>query len=571
MVPSPLTRAVDELKRAAYLDNADLLGDGELLDRFLARQDESAFEILVRRHGPMVLGVCRRILGNVPDVDDAFQATFVVLLKKGASIRPREQVGAWLHGVARRVACKAKGLVARQHQREQPMVDWGVESTPAFDHRDWLPLLDKELDRLPEKYRAAVVLCDLQGQSRREAATRLRVSEGTLSSRLARARALLGSRLKLRGVALSTALLAFSESAAHAAPPALVSATQTTIAAAASNGAVASTVTVLSQGVIKAMFVAKIIKGVAIALTIAALSLGAGTGYFLHEAYADKPAKPAADPTKPAKPAADPLKPAKPAAEGDKTVKPMAGDVLSGDVVSIDLSKKTLTMTVPVPGSKERKEESFPLGNDVKVLLYHGAKKESKEGKIEDVAAGDSISAQLTADKKAIAQIDVRPGHLQGTLKAVDTTKNSITVLTHDKSKEKQQVEKTVALDGEAKILLDNGLGTKTEPVPAKEGKLSDLTEGLVINIQLSGYDRTKGVSVHASGPSMQGTVKSVDAVNNTITISMKGEEEKTLPVSKDVKINGKGKLADVTAGAGASLRLSVEDKKTVVMIFVKE
>ena len=276
MVPTGLTRAVNELKRAASLGNADALSDGELLDRFLADRGEAVFEVVVRRHGPMVLGVCRRILGDVPDVDDAFQATFVVLLRKGASIHPRDQVGAWLHGVARRVACKAKGLSAKRYQREQPLTDWAMDSTPAFDHRDWLPLLDRELGRLPEKYRAAVILCDLQGQSRREAATRLRVSEGTLSSRLARARALLGDRLKRRGVMLSTALVAFSESAATAAPPALLSATSATIATASSGTSVAIQVTVLSQGVIKAMFLSKL--KVVTAAIIAAGMVGTGAG-----------------------------------------------------------------------------------------------------------------------------------------------------------------------------------------------------------------------------------------------------------------------------------------------------
>jgi hypothetical protein len=241
--------------------------------------------------------------------------------------------------------------------------------------------------------------------------------------------------------------------------------------------------------------------------------------------------------------------------------------------VSIDAAKKTLTMTVPVPGVKQTKEETLTLDKDVSVTLSHGAKKESKPGKIEDVMPGDVVTVQLTADKTAIAQISIRPGQLQGEFKAADVAKKTITLLVRE-GKAKEQVEKTVQLLDDATIHLDDGMGTKTAPVPAKEGTLSDLSGGLVINVYLSGYDRGKAVSVHAAGPTVQGTVKAVDAVSNTITISAKGMDDQTLPISKDVKVGkGKGaeiKVSDITVGDGASLRLSVVDKKTVVRISIQ-
>ncbi len=160
--------------------------DGELLREFLDTKTESAFAALVWRHGPMVLGVCRRILGQDDDADDAFQATFLVLATKANSLAGRATLGDWLHGVARRTALNARRSAARRREMEQRIV-----RTPASGEADWadmLPILDEELARLPEKYRRAIVLCDLEGQSRSLAARHLDCPEGTIASRLARGR-----------------------------------------------------------------------------------------------------------------------------------------------------------------------------------------------------------------------------------------------------------------------------------------------------------------------------------------------------------------------------------------------
>ncbi|MCE9533754.1 MAG: RNA polymerase sigma factor [Planctomycetes bacterium] len=560
MVPSSLTSFVPEFCQPLSFDRMESLGDGELLDGFLERRDELAFEVLLRRHGPMVLGVCRRILGNVPDVDDAFQATFIVLIKKGDSVQPRHQLGAWLHGVARRVACKAKGLVARQHQLEQPLIDREGDSLPSFEQRDWLPLLDRELDRLPDKYRSVVILCDLQGNSRREAAMKLRLSEGTLSSRLARARAILGNRLKQRGVAVSAMFLAFSQSASAATPPALVSATCQTATAAVLGTSLATKLTALSQGVLQAMMIQKLVTYIGTFLVVVSLSMGAGTGYFLHQAYAEKPAKAAEAAEKP---------------NGEKVKKPaVEGDVVFGQVKSVDATKKTMVLKMKEPGTKTLKEETLALDKDVAITLEHGAKKESKPGKLEEVAAGAFVTVRLTADKKAVAAISVRGSNLNVTVKSVDATKKTITYAAKE---EKQIVEKTIQLADDATIILDDGVKTKGEPSPVAEAKLTDLKEGMNVSIQFSGYDPTKAVSVRAQGQTIGGTVKAVDVVKNTITISTKAEEQ-TLQISKDTKIMKAGegktsteiKLADVKAGSNASVRLSVKDN-SVIGIYVKE
>jgi RNA polymerase sigma factor (sigma-70 family) len=196
--------AMRPLLRAAWADDGDGATDGQLLSQFVARRDEAAFAALVRRHGPMVLGVCRRVLGNAADAEDAFQATFLVVLHKARSLKGRAVLGDYLHGVARRIALKARAAAARRRARERALsgsVGNGVE-----ERNDWLPLLDEELARLPEKYRLPIVLCDLEDRTRREVAALLGWPEGTIAGRLARGRALLAKRL-LRGAQLHSGVL----------------------------------------------------------------------------------------------------------------------------------------------------------------------------------------------------------------------------------------------------------------------------------------------------------------------------------------------------------------------------
>jgi RNA polymerase sigma-70 factor (ECF subfamily) len=180
-----------------------------LLERFVARRDEPAFEAIVRRHGPMVLGVCRRILCDHHDAEDAFQATFLVLARRAKSVRPAEMLPNWLYGVARRTALKAHALNARRRSRERQVTTMPQpEIIPTVPRDDLSDLIDRELCRLPAKYRVPVILCDLQGLGHREAAVRLGWPVGTVSGRLSRARAMLARRLTRRGLALPAGTLA---------------------------------------------------------------------------------------------------------------------------------------------------------------------------------------------------------------------------------------------------------------------------------------------------------------------------------------------------------------------------
>ncbi|HEV3448053.1 MAG TPA: RNA polymerase sigma factor [Gemmataceae bacterium] len=210
MDTTSVSPVIDQLRRAAILPNGAGLSDGQLLECYVSRGEEAAFEALMRRHGAMVLSVCRRILCNHHDAEDAFQATFLVLVHKAASIWPREMVANWLYGVAYRTALKARAITARRKRREKT-VSQPVElaAMPADDRwHELRALLDRALNRLPDKYRIPVVLCDLEGKTGKEAAQQLGWPEGTVSSRLSRARALLTRRLARYGLTLTSGSLA---------------------------------------------------------------------------------------------------------------------------------------------------------------------------------------------------------------------------------------------------------------------------------------------------------------------------------------------------------------------------
>jgi RNA polymerase sigma factor (sigma-70 family) len=267
------------LRRAALLDRGDGPSDCRLLDAFLTRRDEAAFEALLRRHGPMVLGVCRRVLHNRHDAEDAFQATFLVLVRKASTVRPRELVGNWLHGVAYRTAMNARRMNARRRRKEQEAQRTEETVHPVGGPMDeMLERLDEVLGRLPEKYRAPVVLCELEGRGRREVARTLGLAEGTLSWRLAQARKMLAKKLARHGPALPAGAVAavLSQGAASAClSPSLLKLTSKAglqlAAGQALAGAAPSKVVALTEGVLRAMFLTKLkVAAWAVALAVSA-------------------------------------------------------------------------------------------------------------------------------------------------------------------------------------------------------------------------------------------------------------------------------------------------------------
>jgi RNA polymerase sigma factor (sigma-70 family) len=216
MAQAGLRGVVDRLRRGSR----DLSSDGDLLDRFVADRDGAAFAELVARHGPKVFAVCLRVLGHYHPAEDAYQATFLVLARKAGSIRPSSAVGGFLYGVARKAALEAHAVSLR---RRESLMESPPDSPTISGSKmevDVLRLLDEEIANLTDPLRAAVVMCELDGVARAEAARQLGIAEGTLSSRLAAARKQLAARLKKRGAVFSAGLMTvLAESVATAVPP----------------------------------------------------------------------------------------------------------------------------------------------------------------------------------------------------------------------------------------------------------------------------------------------------------------------------------------------------------------
>jgi RNA polymerase sigma factor (sigma-70 family) len=208
MREDPISAVLRQFRRVEGLRFAGALSDAELLDRFLARRDEAAFEVLVWRHGPMVLRVCHRVLRQTQDAEDAFQATFLVLFRKAGSIGRRASLGAWLHRVACRTAWRLRKKNAPFVTRREPLTD--VPAPPAAPENEIALWLDDAVNRLPERYRTAFILCCLQDRTYEQAAAELGCPLGTVQSRLARARQRLQQWLTQRGLTVGGAALSLS-------------------------------------------------------------------------------------------------------------------------------------------------------------------------------------------------------------------------------------------------------------------------------------------------------------------------------------------------------------------------
>jgi RNA polymerase sigma factor (sigma-70 family) len=304
---------MERLRRPAFPRDGGGFTDGQLLEVFLDRRQETAFAALVQRHGAMVLGVCRRVLKNVHDADDAFQATFLVLVRKANALVSRENIGNWLYGVAYHTALKARALACRRRLKERQVMEMSKPATLVGDvDPDLLALLDRELHRLPDKYREAVVLCDLEGKARKTAATQLRIPESTLSSRLDRARAMLGKRLKGQGLTLSAgapAMLSAQSALAAGIPRSLVLSTARAarLFAAGKTAALSAHAITLTQGVLKTMLFTKCTMGTVILLALSVIV--AATGFLTRDTPAAEQDNPRKAPVPQAQAASQPEAP----------------------------------------------------------------------------------------------------------------------------------------------------------------------------------------------------------------------------------------------------------------------
>jgi RNA polymerase sigma factor (sigma-70 family) len=287
MASCPMSEAIQSLRRTVLRDGAGRT-DAQLLEDYLSRRDQAALAALVWRHGPMVWGVCRRVLRSHHDAEDAFQATFLVLVRRAASIASRELLANWLYGVAHQTALKARATTAKRSSRERQVTQMPEPRTrnqgsgvsgPEWDEVQ--RLLDQELSRLPDKYRSVIVLADLEGKSRKEAARQLGVPEGTVAGWLARARTMLAKRLARHGLAVSAGALATllaNNAASAGVPTAVVSNTLQAAglyaAGQAAAGAISLKVAALTEGMLKAMLMNKLKIATAILMICAVFGAG---------------------------------------------------------------------------------------------------------------------------------------------------------------------------------------------------------------------------------------------------------------------------------------------------------
>jgi RNA polymerase sigma factor (sigma-70 family) len=322
MSSAPTRAALRHIRDLLAAEQTGHLPDAELLERFARRREEAAFAALVRRHGPLVLGVCRRVLHNPHDAEDAFQAAFLALARHAGAVGRRGSVGGWLHRVAFRVSVKARARAQRREQcdRRAPQRT-STDVLTEVTGRELLSVLDEGLQDLPETYRQPLVLCYLQGKTRDEAARECGCSLGTLKRRLDQGREALRARLTHRGVALPTALL--TAGLVGAAAPADLSAA--TVRAAVSVGAaVPAAVAELARGVVRGSLMGRLKTAAVLLLGAAVIGLGAAP-------FASPKGKDPATPPPPAERPAPAEKPAPPPPAADKKDITVTGRVVGPD------------------------------------------------------------------------------------------------------------------------------------------------------------------------------------------------------------------------------------------------
>ena len=480
---------MQQLRRAALLPSGGDISDADLLHSFIHRHDEAAFEALIRRHGPMVLGVARRILQHAQDAEDAFQATFLVLVRKAGSIMPRALVGHWLYGVAIRTAMKAKAMKSKRRARESQARPQ-TRPVPSHSWEELAPLLDRELAALPAKYRLPVFLCDLEGKTHREAARQLGWPAGTLETRLTAGRQLLARRLTRQGVTLSAGGVAaiLAQNAASAAlPPALVA---TTLKAgmlyaagpAMAAAAVSTHITALAQGVLNAMLLNKIKIAAGLSLAIAVLCT-------LPNVLTQSAAQPISSPKteagkeKPLHAYKDPLR--------------QRLESREWQVRSVDPAKQTITV-------QDRGDNTWAMGlryvettpgnfgpsglilRDLKLEKEARIMLDGKPAKLADLKPETRLSLRFAPERFRLLRIDafasakLMPAYV---LKEIVPARNTISVALKDWDGETRLDALPLAKNADIEIHSDRGM---------RKAALRDLEPGMTVHLELAPDDAGK-------------------------------------------------------------------------------
>jgi RNA polymerase sigma factor (sigma-70 family) len=298
MAAGQMARSIENVRAVILRHDGAGLSDGQLLALYVESQDQAVFEAIVRRHGPMVMGVCRCALANRHDAEDAFQATFLVLFRKASTIAARELLANWLYGVAYNTARKARAAAAKRHLRERQMTGTFERAVPARDEvgGDLLRLFDQELRRLPDQCRLPIILCALEGKAQKHVAKQLTWPIGNVSGRLVRGKMILAKRLARHGLVLSTCWLATllsHDSTSAAVPAPLVSgilrATGRIARGHALAAVVSTKVALLTEGALRSMLLTriKIVGQVLFLLTLAGIGVAESASRSAPQVIAD--------------------------------------------------------------------------------------------------------------------------------------------------------------------------------------------------------------------------------------------------------------------------------------------
>jgi RNA polymerase sigma factor (sigma-70 family) len=534
MATNQLNRVIQTLRLATKAPDEASRTDGQLLLTYIQSREEAAFAALVRRHGPMVWGVSRRVLRSHQDAEDAFQATFLVLVRKAASIVPREMVANWLYGVAHVTALKARAAAAKRRGREKEVT---AMPEPAYEpHELWddlRPVLDRELSRLPDKYRSIIVLCDLEGKTRKEAACHFHLPEGTVATRLATARAMLAKRLRRSGVVMSGAMVAvvLSRSVATATMPASVASTTIKAASlfaaghAAATGAISLKAVALAEGVIRTMLLTKLKIATAVLVTVAVLTAGAAA--FTQQAGTGGSPNQAGSQANPGI---------------------TQNSVFSGVVKTVDADKDTLTIS-------HQGDKTFNVAKDATIVIN------GLSGNLTNLPIRAFVSLGLLADQKTAQSIEAVGPNVGGILKVVDPATNTVTFETKDP-------------DGSVRLRTFTLTKTAAIQIDGRPGKLAEVPVGAAVTLNWF-VDQKTARNLLANGRGFFGVpVKGVDDPKSAITFDDNGAPPelagKTFPVAKNAMIQTDGKnnskLAGIPVGAIVHPTLSA-DGKTVVLL----
>jgi len=549
MATNQLTRVIHNLREATLPHDDACRTDGQLLECYIRSREETAFARLVHRHGPMVWGVCRRVLRSHQDAEDAFQATFLILVRKAASIVSKELVANWLYGVAHQTALKARATTAKRGTREKQVT---VMPEPVLEQQelwdDLQPLLDQELSCLPDKYRAVIALCDLEGKTRKEAARQLGLPEGTVASRLATARTMLAKRLERHGLRVSGVALAavLARNAVSASVPNSVAsstiqaATLFAAGPAAATGAISAKAVALAEGVLKTMLLTKL--KIATAVLVVMAVVGAGATTLKQQVLADKPPDLASRERKQPEPPAD--KPPDSANRERRRPEPPADALptsIGGVVKAVDAGKSTLTV------AHRDGETTFTVAKDANINI------DGKLDQLSGLPAGANVTLSQFTDPTTARTLQASGRWYFGApVKAVDVEKDTLTI-------SEREGDKTFRVALCAFITVDG-----------KPCKLAAVPPGAFVNLGLA-VDQQTICSIGADGPYLGGCggsmVKAVDSEKSTITFDDKAAAAvagKTFVITKDanIVIDGKpGTLAEVPTGAYVNLGLTVDQQ----------